>query len=81
MGYGDVDDVESVEHNGPFGDASECIPISNKAVDKLSLGIEDYIEQFLDMWASSLGLGQHLADEVNGPLYLEYVALILLLHH
>lgn len=81
MGHGGVDDVESIEPKGPFGDASKCIPISDEVVDQLLLGNEDCIEQFLDMWVSSLGLAQHLTDEVNGPLDLEYVALILPFHH
>jgi hypothetical protein len=76
-----VADVEPVELEGPFRDASGRIPVTDdlakgcrghhrhrvsvEVVDQLPLGDENCIEQFLDLRVVSLGLGQRLADEVN----------------
>jgi hypothetical protein len=50
-------------------------------VDQLPLGDEYGVLQLLDLRVLRLGLGRHFTDEVDGPLYLEYVAHTLSFHH
>jgi hypothetical protein len=43
--------------------------------DQLSLGDEDYIEQFLYLRVSCLRICQYLTDEIHQPLDLEHMSL------
>jgi hypothetical protein len=42
----------------------------------VSFGHKDRVEQLLYPRVPSFRLGKHLTDEVDGPLYFEYVAFI-----
>jgi uncharacterized membrane protein len=48
---------------------------------QISFGDEDRVEQLLYLRVPSFGLDKHLNDEVDGPLYFEYVAFICTLYN
>lgn len=93
----DITDVEFIEFEGPFHDASEHIMIlddfskwrcgyyrhrvSVEVVDWLPLGDKHCVQQFLDLWVPRLGLGRHLTDEVGMSLHLEYMTHTFPFHH
>ena len=52
-----------------------------EVVMQLPLGDKDGVQELLDLGVVGLGIGQDLANEVNGMLYFEGVALFLLLHY
>jgi hypothetical protein len=52
-----------------------------EVVAQLSLGDEDSIQEFLDLWVACLGVKQDFADEVDQTLDFESVVLLLLFHY
>ena len=48
---------------------------------QLPLGVEDGVQELLDLGVASLGFGQDLANEVHLVLYCEGVPLFFSLHH
>ena len=52
-----------------------------KVVTQLPLGDKNGVQEFLDLGVASLGIGQDLANEVQGTLHFEGVSLFFSLYH
>ena len=48
---------------------------------QLPLGDQDGVQELLDLWVASFGVGQDLTNEVYGALHFEGVSLFVPLYH